>query len=444
MAANRNKVVLLTRYPTPGTTKTRLIPALGRWGAAALQQAMTQRIATQIKALQQSIPLTTEIRYVGGSLSKMKQWLGPGFDYRLQGSGDLGQRLARVVQDARSENIRYLVMAGADIPEINGTIFKNAFDLLDSHSLVLGPTQDGGYYLMGLDLKTDVDRFKPLFDDINWGSSAVLHQTVESARKSSLKTAFTGELRDLDRPEDIKIWRTAIQHRRLTSAGISIIIPAFNEEERIGQTIATAQVADDVEIIVADGGSDDKTAVIAKALGATVTSCLPSKAHQMNLAAKIAAGNMLCFLHADTHLPSNYVQLIRKTLARPGVSAGAFALGLDDDSPSSTRVASGANWRSRTFQLPFGDQAIFVKKELFRQVGGYPEMPIMEDVALVLRLRKKGQVVTLPDVAATSSRRWRHMGAVKTTLVNQAILVAYFTKVPPPILARWYQRQKYR
>ncbi len=320
----------------------------------------------------------------------MKQWLGPGFDYRPQETGNLGQRLARVVQDAHRENIRHLVMVGADIPGINRTILQHSFDLLNQHELVLGPAKDGGYYLIGLDLKTGPGKLMSLFEGIDWGSDQVLAQSVTAAEKADLKIAFSKTLQDVDRSDDITVWRTVCQKKPLTSASISVIIPAFNEERHIGQTIVAVQTAEDVEIIVADGGSSDRTTVIAQALGAKILVCPPSKARQMNLAAQEAMGNILCFLHADTTLPQNYPTLIRHALARPGVSVGAFAFGTDIDSVVLRRVAAGTNWRSKTFGLPYGDQAIFVKKKLFHQVGGYPEIPIMEDVAFVLRVEKKG------------------------------------------------------
>lgn len=443
MVVTRDKVVLLTRYPTPGNTKTRLIPTLGKWGAAALQQAMTQRIAGQIQTLGKREPLTAEICYAGGDLVKMRQWLGEGFNYQPQGDGDLGRRMARVVKSARKENVHRLIMVGADIPGISQEILQRAFKLLDQHTLVLGPAKDGGFYLMGLDLRADPEKLMPLLEGIDWGSDRVLGQTVAASEKVGLKTVFTKTLQDVDRPDDVTVWRAVCKKKPLTSASISIIIPTFNEERHIGQTIAAVQTADDVEIIVADGGSSDRTVVIAKALGIKVAVCRPSKARQMNLAAQKATGNILCFLHADTTLPQNYTKLIRHALARPGVSAGAFAFGTDVDSAVLRRVAAGTNWRSKTFQLPYGDQALFMTRTVFGQVGGYPEIPIMEDVALVLQLQKKGQVVTLPDTVATSSRRWHHLGAVKTMLINQVILAAYFAKIPLPILVRWYRRQQY-
>ena len=444
MTTSPNRVALLTRYPTPGTTKTRLAPALGKWGAAALQQAMTQQIANQIRALGQTTPLTTEICYAGGDLERMRHWLGDDLNYQSQGDGDLGKRMARVAKRAGQENVRRLIMVGGDIPGISHEILRQAFILLDHYPLVLGPAKDGGYYLIGLDLSGDSERLNSLFSGVKWGSERVLAQTVTAAEKAGLKMAFTKALRDVDRPEDIAVWRTCCPEKRLSSASISVIIPTFNEERHIGQTIAVAQSVKDVEIIVADGGSSDRTTVIAETLGAKVLVCPPSKARQMNLAVREAKGNSLCFLHADTALPQNYPQLIRHTLARPGVSAGAFAFGTDLESDVLKRVAAGANWRSKTFGLPYGDQAIFVAKQVFCQVGGYPEIPIMEDVALVLRLQKKGRVVTLTDPVATSARRWHHMGAVRTTLINQAILAAYFAKLPPAVLSRWYRRHKYR
>jgi len=402
---------------------------------------MTQWIAGRIHVLGKTTPIIAEICYAGDSLDKMRKWLGAEFKYHPQGEGDLGKRMRRVAERARREDVFRLVMVGADIPGINEKILRQAFELLNRYDLVLGPARDGGYYLMGLNLTAEPEKWKPLFAGIDWGSDKVLDQTVAAAKTLDLNTAFTKELQDVDRPQDISVWRKIYQKRPLTHARISIMIPTLNEERRIGQTLAVAQIVDDIELIVADGGSDDRTTAIADALGSVVLDCPPLRAYQMNQAAQNATGNIFCFLHADTILPKKYAYWIRRTLAHPGVSAGAFSFGTDVDTAALKRMAAGVNWRSKAFELPYGDQALFVKRNVFEAAGGYPDLPIMEDVALVLNLREKGKIVTVPEAVNTSARRWKRLGAMKTTLINQAMLAAYFAKVSPNTLARWYRRK---
>ena len=153
----------------------------------------------------------------------------------------------------------------------------------------------------------------------------------------------------------------------------------------------------------------------------------------------MAGGDLLLFLHADTRLPGGFAEAVRQTLAFPGIAAGAFEFRLDARMPGLRVVERVANWRSRYLEFPYGDQAIFLRAGLFREVGGFADLAIMEDFELIRRLKKTGRVRTVPLPALTSARRWRNVGVVKTTLMNQVMVLAYFLGVSPLSLARWYR-----
>jgi rSAM/selenodomain-associated transferase 2 len=195
-------------------------------------------------------------------------------------------------------------------------------------------------------------------------------------------------------------------------------------------------------VIVVDGGSRDKTVEIARSLGARVLTTSPSKATQMNAGAAEACGDVLLFLHADTRLPQNFEERILATVATNAFSAGAFSLGINADARSLRFIERVANWRSRFFQMPYGDQALFVSRDLFHQIGGFPDYPIMEDFELVRRLKRRGKIAILPESVRTSPRRWLNFGIFKTWLLNQIIIVAYYLGVSPQRLAQWYHREK--
>jgi len=218
---------------------------------------------------------------------------------------------------------------------------------------------------------------------------------------------------------------------------ISIIIPALNEAESIGQTLDAA--ADEAaELIVVDGGSEDRTAEIARAHGATVVTSPRGRASQMNAGARIAHGEILLFLHADTLLPRGFAEASRRTLDQPGVAAGAFRLRIDGGGMRLRWVERTANWRSRSLQLPYGDQGFFLKAELFRSLGGFPELPLMEDLEMARRVRRRGRIAISPLAAVTSARRWERVGIVRATMLNQLFLLAYFLGMPPQRIAEWY------
>jgi rSAM/selenodomain-associated transferase 2 len=162
----------------------------------------------------------------------------------------------------------------------------------------------------------------------------------------------------------------------------------------------------------------------------------------MNQGAAMAGGAVYFFLHADSRLPPAFDQVIRRMLDKAGVAAGAFSLGIDDEAGKLGMVAWGANRRSRWFGLPYGDQGIFMPADCFHRLGGFPDLPIMEDFAMICRLRRMGRIVTAPERIQTSSRRWRRQGVLRTTLVNQAIILGYLLGVPAERLSRWYRRPR--
>ena len=227
---------------------------------------------------------------------------------------------------------------------------------------------------------------------------------------------------------------------------ISIIIPVLNEAKAIAQTIHQAQNATAVEIIVVDGGSTDGT--IQAANHVQVLTAPPGRATQMNAGAAAASGDILLFLHADTHLPPEFDTWVRQTLAQPGIIAGAFELKIDGQNPGLRLVEKMVNLRSRYLQMPYGDQAIFLKTTTFQQLGGFPSQPIMEDFELMRRLQRMGKIAMAkrravgiaPLPVLTSARRWQKLGILKTTLINQIVIIAYFLGVSPNRIASWYRQ----
>ncbi len=193
-------------------------------------------------------------------------------------------------------------------------------------------------------------------------------------------------------------------------------------------------------MIVADGGSEDGSQEIAASCGAKVVASECGRARQMNAGADVATGDILLFLHADSRLPLGFAHHVRRMLSEPGVVAGAFELGIDAPGRGLRVVESVANWRSRRRQLPYGDQAIFLKASLFREVGQFSDISIMEDVELIRRLRRKGRVAIAPAVVASSARRWEKLGVCRTTLINWASVAAYLLGVDASRIARWYRR----
>lgn len=202
----KERLIVFTRYPEPGKTKTRLIPALGALGAATLQRQMTEYVLLQARELQNFHSVSIEVRFAGGEQQSMQEWLGKDFQYVAQGTGDLGCRMKKAIADACQNKIESVAIIGSDCPQLQAMAIAQAFQLLHQDcDLVLGPAIDGGYYLIG------VNRLIPeLFIGIDWGTDRVLQQTVNIAKKLNLAIAYLPTLADVDRPEDLYIWQNMI------------------------------------------------------------------------------------------------------------------------------------------------------------------------------------------------------------------------------------------
>lgn len=224
---------------------------------------------------------------------------------------------------------------------------------------------------------------------------------------------------------------------------ISVIIPVLNEEGIIQKTLLRIRDGSDVETIIVDGGSVDQTVELAQNLGVKVICCARiGRAGQMNAGAAAATGEILLFLHADTRLPVGYEGMIREALSKPRTIAGAFKLGIEGKGRLLRLVEIMVNARSRFLGIPYGDQAIFLKAPTFREIGGFPNLPVMEDFEIMRQLRKRGGITIARAAVLTSGRRWQKLGVFKTTLINQMIILGYLLGVSPVKLVSWYRRQR--
>ncbi len=224
---------------------------------------------------------------------------------------------------------------------------------------------------------------------------------------------------------------------------ISIIMPVLNESANLRRAIESTQPSDNIEVIVVDGGSTDDTCQVAVALGVKVIASPAGRSKQMNLGAAAATGDILLFLHGDSQLPLGFDRLIRQVMSgKEPPSAGAFRLGIDSPQRLLRWVERGVQWRSQVCQIPYGDQGIFLRAEVFNEMGGFPDLPIMEDFELMRRLRQRGKISIVPQPVMTSARRWLQKGILKTTLINQLMVLGYLGGVSPARLVELYRYKK--
>jgi rSAM/selenodomain-associated transferase 2 len=220
---------------------------------------------------------------------------------------------------------------------------------------------------------------------------------------------------------------------------LSVIVPVLNEERAIGRTLDKIRLAAPVaELIVVDGGSTDRSLQIASTLGAQTLTAPRGRARQMNLGAAAAHGDALIFVHADTLVPAAFASDVATALADASVVGGRFDLEMDESSLAWRLLAKLISLRSRIMHTATGDQAIFVRRNVFLDMGGFAEIDLCEDIDFARRLKRRGHIACLRTRVMTSARRWRQKGLLRTVLRMWFIKSLFLAGVSPAWLRRYY------
>ncbi len=432
----RSTVVVFAKPPVAGEVKTRLAPQAR---AAALARAFLVDTFASLRPLAWADPVLATTGEID-----------PALDLELaapiwrQGDGDLGARIERVLQRALASAPRAIAM-GADTPGLPIAALERAHEALRTADAAIGPTEDGGFYLLAL-------RKCPegLLAGLPWSHADTFAATLARLREHGLSTVVLESWFDIDRPADLERLRGLLAARVVSAPAtwrlldtptISVVMPVLDEERRIGAALADLAVLGGLhEVIVVDGGSTDRTVEIVRSAGRSIVTAPRGRGPQLNAGAAAATGDVLLFLHADTTLPSDVVLHVGRALARPDVVAGAFRTWTiaEDPRPWFAPLLHLADIRSRITRYPYGDQAMFVRTSAFRAAGGFPDVPLMEDLELARRLSKQGRIHTCAASVRVSGRRFVARPIVYTTLVNVFPLL-YRAGVSPHALARFYR-----
>jgi hypothetical protein len=402
---------------------------MGALNAADLHRRLAERAYRTVRTAASSLGAGVEVRFDGGDERRMRVWLRGAARYAPQAPGDLGRRMQAAFDESSQSGCRRVVLVGTDVPAMEPRHMEKALQVLRDHDVVLGPSRDGGYWLIGMKRAADV------FRGVHWGTSAVLGETLQRVQAQGLSIHAMEPESDLDTIDDVRRWRPEEAQSR---PYLSVVIPALNEERRIAGAVASARHGE-AEVIVVDGGSRDRTVEAAREAGARVISSPAGRAAQQNRGAASALGRVLLFLHADTRLPAGYMAEVFEVLMDRRVAAGAFRFRTDLHGPLMRGIEIGANLRAEYLKLPYGDQALFMRREVFDAVAGFPDQPIAEDLALVRRLSKRGGIGIASADAVTSGRRWDALGILRTTLINWVIACGCLAGMPAHRLAPLYR-----
>jgi uncharacterized protein len=444
----RGCICVFAKPPVAGRVKTRLIAYLGRSGAAELARVFLQETWASVSALPWVKPV------VASAEEGLPECLPVPMEIWLQGEGDLGVRLANIFRRALREH-PYVIGIGADTPGLPAKFLEQARDALTRVDAVIGPCEDGGFYLLGL-------RSCPanLLSGISWSAATTCRETIAKLRAAGLTVHILDSWFDVDTAEDLQKLGSLISANQIqaprtkdfleahasTRAAAqpircSVIIPTLNEREYLPQTLAKLKKQEWIhEVIVADGGSTDGTREwLSTQNFVHVVDAPAGKGIQINRGARTASGDVFLFLHADCQPPPDASERISSALQSLEVAGGCFEVRFTTDRPRSLKmVAAGINFRTRLTRAATGDQGIFVRRQVFEKVGGCPDWPLFEDVELVRRIRKVGRFAVLRSRLLVSPRRHLARGVFRTVLLVYGLRVAFWLGVSPFTLKKWF------
>ncbi len=441
-------ICVFAKAPESGKVKTRLRPAVGSDGASELALAFLQDTWATVKGLPwaNAVIATTDASFVFEESGAPDIW--------LQGEGDLGARLERILRRALKTS-PFAIAIGSDTPGLPRRFLEQARAALQEADAVIGPCEDGGFFLLGLRKSP-----RALLSGIPWSQSDTFSQTLANLKAAGMDVRILDAWFDVDRPEDLERLRmkmaagevsaprTNDMLKRLAVGGtphpgeFSAIIPILNERGLLPGLLAglQGQVWID-EIIVVDGGSTDGTLEWLQQQDSVRTIQSPAgRGVQLNAGARAATGDALIFLHADCRLPADAGDLLRGALTHPRVAGGCFCVRFAQNAPRTlSLVAAGINLRTRLTRSATGDQGIFVRREVFERIGGFREWPLFEDVDLVQRIKAAGRFSVLPSPITVSARRHLRHGIFRTVCFIYALRVGFWAGIHPGKLANWYR-----
>jgi rSAM/selenodomain-associated transferase 2/rSAM/selenodomain-associated transferase 1 len=421
-------LIIFVKNPEKGKVKTRLAKTIGAEKALEVYQKLLQIT----KSIVDPLSVHKQVWY-SRFVDEDDLWSEGGYEKHPQEGENLGKRMQHAFEQAFTGGHQKVVIIGSDCSSLETDILREAFDQLDDHDVVIGPANDGGYYLLGMS-----EFYPSLFEGKTWSTSSVFESTIRQVENLNISYHLLPTLNDIDTEADLR----ASTKIFFVMSEISVVIPTYNEAGTIGETIRKVKhrsCEQITEIIVVDGGSADGTMEEAEKAGAIVLeSPRKGRAAQMNVGAEQANGHLLYFLHADTHPPPNFDAIILSSFAN-GSKAGCFRLRFDSDNPLLKCYAWFTRFDINLFR--FGDQSLFVEQDVFHQLEGFREDHIvMEDQEFVKRVKKRYSFDILDEAVVTSAEKYRKNGVIKLQLVFTLILCSYYLGASQDHLVQIYKR----
>lgn len=434
-------IALLVRYPRTHDPELPFATQLGADAAAALHHRVAKHALREILALQACREATAVVRCDAAFMRAAREWLGRGPRYRYLGDHGRGDSVRRALGEGFSAKAPVVAVVGIEAPTVDAALLRRALDLARATDVVIGAGHDGRCYLVAARRSAAGSALSTVLRDAPWGEDAEAAGLERLAAEAGLSVA---RLETLDRPgvgDDPEQVARALDVRAVSlDSRVSVVVPAFDEAATVADTVRAALDGGAFEVIVADGGSTDRTRSEAEQAGARLVSSARGRAAQMNAGAAVANGDVLCFCHADTLLPADFASAATRALARPGTVGAGFDFAVPVEASHAPLITRLGQARWRATGVPYGDQCLTIPRTIFDALGGFPEQPVMEDWELAMRLRALGDIARVPLPAVTSARVWERYGLLVPTLVNGATIALYRLGLPAERIA-WLRRR---
>lgn len=448
-------MVIMTKDPSALPIKTRLSASMGEETTRGLYRAFLLDLmhTIAVAGLRPVVSLCPP-----GNEPGFYDWLGETPVVIPQTGDDMGARILGSLASAMALCPGPVVAIASDVPDLPGDHLLAAMSALGSTDAVAGPSSDGGFNLLGL--RRDV--IDPtMLDGMPWSTGSAMGYLAETLEARGVTLTTLPPWHDVDDADDLGRLRTRLDgntsvapRTRSLLRGLdipppdadppwlSVVVPVLGEAEAIDgflhHTLSTAP-SGEMEVIVVDGdpeGSTLEAIHVDEVMGLTSRM---GRGTQMNAGARAARGDVLLFLHADTLLPGNAPGIIRAAL-KGGISdVGAFDVSYGEDLMVRRMMGKLGNFRSHLWRVPYGEHGVFMTREAFEELGGFPDVPIMEDVEMMLRVKRSGrEVVFVRPPVTTSTRRFEAVGFWRNNLRNLAMLFMHRFGMPPEKLLAFY------
>lgn len=433
----KKALIIFTKEPVLGKVKTRLATSIGEREALKIYTLLLGQLL--------NIQIQNDVFIAVEPYTKEYEKHFGKHKIFLQEGKNIGQKMSNAFLHLFEKGYEQVVLVGADIPHLDKEIIKEAFESLETYDAVLNPTKDKGYYLIGFNKKS----FQKEAFLIDF-SHDVYEQTVQALQPLHVKQGK--ELFDIDEIEDLRTFvhstcketKLLLHVKSLLTSfpKISVIIPVYYESKTLPKTIQVLRQnakEKNYEIIVCDTPNDTTIHQIDTSYFRPCFAPKAGRATQLNCGAKLARGEILLFLHADTLLPKNWDELITLHVNN-SYDVGAFKLAIETQKKWLRFIAFCTNVRAFITKTPYGDQGQFFSAKLFYHINGYDEIALMEDVSIMKKIKKQNIALKIINQKVlTSQRRWLKEGIFYTTFRNRILSTLYAFGVKPEKLANFYK-----